>query len=732
MTWQSTYDVTYQHNPTCQRNETTSFFFTNFPNDVKASDLWSRFARFARVGEVYIPNKVDKQGHRFGFVKFRDVRDAKELLRRISDIWVGSFRLRVNLSKLRKNPPAVAKDVLKAGPLKDYNYASCDKSFQEALLDDNVKGGRSGGYQGEMVGAQQKSEVVWEVEVEDEVVAKLGGAYVGYLVEDKVASIIQNQFRMDGFQNLKVCALGFRKILLWSDKVGEVKEVVETVGWWCSLFERIVPWSPSLVSTQRVTWIRCLGVPLHAWGLDLFRAVAFKFGRFIEIDEQTKLMLRCDVARVKILLGELKLIDSSLAIKVQGQRFDIRIVEETGGWGEGECCYDKRGGVVEDESSKASVYGGASVAAVMEGFSETGSDADVSESCQVLVDVESGLGVPRYNVREVSESNPNFLGNPVKVVEALVNADVDNRRNIRVVESACSDRHVGCDKVGSSSGVIKGTTCDSKNLEGRADKGFQNSEGHVDVVGPAQFGEKGMVCNVDKGGSVEVDRSVPKVLRTRDGDLYLTGPSNVGPSNFLAGQLVFGNNDEVGLPQAQPVEKSFESFDEDQVLAGGVATKTCIGDTNSVFQFCSKKLKRKYPLAKNMPFNLLRKLPRSCTGAKKGKKKRGCVKARGRIQGVASNSTSDSIQYSGGETNHHDVLVSNEVASVGLNLEVVLPFQSAEERSSDLDARMGVSGVGNMMEGGGFVVEDPVIGGNLNSLTVVDHPISREGRILIE
>ncbi|MCI58456.1 hypothetical protein A2U01_0079711, partial [Trifolium medium] len=69
-----------------------------------------------------------------------------------------------------------------------------------------------------------KPEVVWEVEVEDEVVAKLCGAYVGYLVDDKEAITIQNQFWMDGFQSLKICALGFRKVLLWSDRVGEAKE----------------------------------------------------------------------------------------------------------------------------------------------------------------------------------------------------------------------------------------------------------------------------------------------------------------------------------------------------------------------------------------------------------------------------------------------------------------------------------------------------------------------------
>jgi hypothetical protein len=59
-----------------------------------------------------------------------------------------------------------------------------------------------------------KHDVVWEVEVEDEVLAKLGGAYVGYLTEEKEAILLQNQFRMDGFHSMKVCALGFKKILL--------------------------------------------------------------------------------------------------------------------------------------------------------------------------------------------------------------------------------------------------------------------------------------------------------------------------------------------------------------------------------------------------------------------------------------------------------------------------------------------------------------------------------------
>jgi hypothetical protein len=52
-----------------------------------------------------------------------------------------------------------------------------------------------------------KQPIVWEVEVEDEVLVKLEGAYVGYLSEDKDSQMLQKQFRMNGFHNLKVCSV---------------------------------------------------------------------------------------------------------------------------------------------------------------------------------------------------------------------------------------------------------------------------------------------------------------------------------------------------------------------------------------------------------------------------------------------------------------------------------------------------------------------------------------------
>ncbi|MCI40469.1 hypothetical protein A2U01_0061702, partial [Trifolium medium] len=81
-----------------------------------------------------------------------------------------------------------------------------------------------------------------------------------------------------------------------------------------------------------------------------------------------------------------------MAVIVLGKRFDIRVIEETSfqpevdhRWIYG--CKDWQ----EDHSSRASADG-VSFYAAAEGLSETGSDADVSESCQVLLGLEAHGG----------------------------------------------------------------------------------------------------------------------------------------------------------------------------------------------------------------------------------------------------------------------------------------------------------------------------------------------------
>jgi hypothetical protein len=530
--------------------EATSFFFTNFPDHVKAVDLWPRFARFGRVGEVFIPAKVDKQGKRFGFVKYREVKDAKELLRTISNIWIDSFKLRINLSKFNRKTEQLPNGETKrkepevvVGTARD-GAMTTGRTFKSALLTDNASGSGIGEAE------KAKDEVVWEVEVEEERMEKLEGACVGYLVENMNAQSIQNDFHMDGFQSVKVCPLGYMTVLIWSEKVEEVKEIMETVGWWCSLFEKVIPWSPDAVSNSRAVWIRCYGVPPHAWGNDLFRSIAFKHGRFLEVDASTKEMKRCDVARIKILTKDKTAIDTSMTVKVLGKRYDIRILEECGEVGTmTQFASGVRAGdtVRQGAQSSRASGDGASIQALVEGCSETGSEADVSESCQILLEIEAqgtrGTVIEArkrdmvYTESEMAGEIPNKLGNPSDLAVSLVNS---------VVDRGVGDFEVSAEKVLRLEGVKTGGICgDQEDEVSIGDVDLQREVEHeaveevepLNVIGLAQFEnmsqeQEDSISITERCGEAFRGRPGPKFLRTKKGDLCVGGPRKNGHDNL--------------------------------------------------------------------------------------------------------------------------------------------------------------------------------------------------------
>jgi hypothetical protein len=498
-------------------------------------------------------------------------------------------------------------------------------------------------------GEKMKGEVVWEVEMVEERATNLEGAFVGFLVEDKEASLLQNNFRMNGFQSLRVTKMGYSQVLLWSDKRDEVKEVVGTVGWWCSLFERVVPWLPELVSNTRVSWLRCHGVPTHAWGNDLFRALSFKYGRFIDVDEDTKTFRRCDVARVKVMTKEPKIIDSSMVIKVEGKRFEIRVIEETVDTLDVSGGFTKVGpGWQEEQWSKASHGGGSNCAAAAEGcFSESGSDVDVLESCQVLLELQAH-GVDRnvtqgpledygYTVEEMSGNIPNLLG---KNVVGLVNEDsdrcVDSFEEVGVAEQVLG----AVPTIGRSGAQVEvGETQDDV-----GDTPVLPSADGDELVGQVVYVEDKVIesegCEEESGKRQEFING-PIILRTRKGDLSTNGPVHSVNKNSEGAQTVLRPKEgsKVQLPL---VKKSSLAKASVSVMANP-----------------------------DLPFSMLRKLPGSIHYM--GRRKKKSKKAEGGDKELAVlREEEDSNSIHDSDSSEQDSIPSMG-APEGIVLEVVLP-----------------------------------------------------------
>ncbi|KAL8480706.1 hypothetical protein ACS0TY_027302 [Phlomoides rotata] len=128
-----------------------TFYFKNFPDSCDVKVMYSRLNEVERVRDVFIPKWVNREGKRFGFVRFRSNIDKNRVEQELNDIWFGSYKLRANLSKFdRRSGPNKTDSHLKtispgpSHPVQESAWRRNDISYAEAvrgsLRQTNVKG----------------------------------------------------------------------------------------------------------------------------------------------------------------------------------------------------------------------------------------------------------------------------------------------------------------------------------------------------------------------------------------------------------------------------------------------------------------------------------------------------------------------------------------------------------------------------------------------------------------
>ncbi|KAG4994540.1 hypothetical protein JHK86_031367 [Glycine max] len=83
------------------RNEgrITTFFFSKFPENYNEEDLWRVFKRWGKVWGIYIANRKDKWGNQYGFARFLNVINKRDLEKKLDQSYIGKVKLNVNIAK---------------------------------------------------------------------------------------------------------------------------------------------------------------------------------------------------------------------------------------------------------------------------------------------------------------------------------------------------------------------------------------------------------------------------------------------------------------------------------------------------------------------------------------------------------------------------------------------------------------------------------------------------------
>ncbi|GKV35275.1 hypothetical protein SLEP1_g43574 [Rubroshorea leprosula] len=334
-----------------QYKQTTAFFFTNIPEDWSYSDMWRTFGKFRRVFDIYSPQRRSKNGRRFGFVRFLNVRNTRELENQLDQIKVDGLKLWVNLAKYpegKVNEVTVRKIIPSKGTVHGKSYADVVRGqggcgpvkIVEKILVRPMKHDE-GNIRAHASQKQSKTEQVWkqknkgeewaglEFNVKEEEFQWLQGCYVGIAHSVEIVPNLQEKLYMEGYFSCRLRAMGGKLVLMDGEDKDEIKDLVEGASEWLGQwFFEVKPWSPSMVTKERFVWMRCQGAPLHAWSPEFFEELALVWGKCICLDDSTSKKRRFDVARFLLSTSIMDTISVHRKVKVNGVIYELKFSEE--------------------------------------------------------------------------------------------------------------------------------------------------------------------------------------------------------------------------------------------------------------------------------------------------------------------------------------------------------------------------------------------------------------------
>ncbi|PWA36134.1 hypothetical protein CTI12_AA602910 [Artemisia annua] len=278
---------------------------TNF----SAKELWNTCSIFGTVLDVYIPNKVSKQGKRYAFARFKKVTNVDSLITSLRSVWLGSFHMYANVARFNRNTkPSDSQNSYSNVPLN-----ASKPSYANVL-----------GKKNEV--PQKYDEPVMVLE---EGMLNFEGepVLVGCVKDFKSLSNLHNVFYSEGFSGFKITYLGSFWVMLEFDSFQSCENfrTHEAINSW---FSSLSHWTPHFEVPDRVVWIDVEGTPLKAWSKTTFNKIASKWGELVFMDDSNtsnKYSMRlCVKTTLQHLIAE------SFKVIIKGKVYVVRAKEITG------------------------------------------------------------------------------------------------------------------------------------------------------------------------------------------------------------------------------------------------------------------------------------------------------------------------------------------------------------------------------------------------------------------
>lgn len=97
------------------------------------------------------------------------------------------------------------------------------------------------------------------------------------------------------------------------------------------VFYSIERWSTDLTINNRLSWIRCLGIPLQVCGSDCFSKVVNIYKNFVKAAKETEILENIEFARLLVRVSSLSFINRCDKIRINNIICWIKEMEDTRG-----------------------------------------------------------------------------------------------------------------------------------------------------------------------------------------------------------------------------------------------------------------------------------------------------------------------------------------------------------------------------------------------------------------
>lgn len=272
------------------KEKVSNFFITEFPENLSAKDLFETFKEYGLVLEVAIPPKRNKKGRRYGLLRFRKVDNERELTIKLDNIFIRGRKLYANIPRFNRdgrdyvNDYKVGVDTKRTteGTYKGEDYRRDMKENNNSRRVEtsyvNVVKGRVMEGQGKRnkVPEKETNIIGWcgkdksprfahlQINMEEDEMKRFEKTYVWVVETAGITYNIKNALHTKGYFKIKATPMGANFCLLEEQEDGELKVMIEEDKEWVEhWFSKIHPWSPQDVDNERVTKMRCYGLPCH-------------------------------------------------------------------------------------------------------------------------------------------------------------------------------------------------------------------------------------------------------------------------------------------------------------------------------------------------------------------------------------------------------------------------------------------------------------------------------------